>query len=382
MPQQPESLSGEFMMRFDFSSRLLSWAGLLLICPLVLLNACSRPAPVAEPVRAVKVVMVAAEGVDPSAAYAAEIRARIESRLGFRVAGKMVNRRVEVGQRVQAGQLLAEIDAQDYRLSQEAAKAQWQSAQTQLELATADFRRYKALRDQSFISDAELERRETTLKAAQALADQARAQWQVQGHQTEYTRLVADHAGVVTAIEAEVGQVVAAGAPVIRVAQDGPRDVVFALPEDQLSRVKTGQAVQAQAWGDGPVWQTRVREVAASADPMTRTYAVKLALPPSAQPALGSTATVQLARSAASVPVIRLPTSALRQEGQGASVWVLDSSAMTVSLQTVQLGPVVGSEVVIAAGLQAGQQVVVTGGHVLTPGQKVTVFKPVVDATR
>jgi RND family efflux transporter MFP subunit len=140
--------------------------------------------------------------------------------------------------------------------------------------------------------------------------------------------------------------------------------------------------LQAKAWGDGPDWQATVREVAASADPMTRTYTVKLALPSSVQPALGSTATVQLARSASAVQAIRLPTSALRQDGQGSSVWVLDSNAMTVSLQPVQLGPVVGSDVVIAAGLQAGQQVVVTGVHVLTPGQKVTVFKPVVEATR
>ena len=369
-------------MRTAAFSRPLCRAGLLLVVGVAVLSACSRPAPVAEPVRAVKVVSVGVDTLDPSAAFAAEVRARIESRLGFRVAGKIVSRRVEVGQRVQAGQLLAEIDAQDYRLSQEAARAQWQSAQTQLELAAADYRRYKALRDQSFISDAELERRDTTLKAAQALADQARAQLNVQGHQTEYTRLLADHPGVVTAIEAEVGQVVAAGTPVVRVAQDGPRDVVFAVPEDQVSRVKTGQALQAQAWGDGPVWQGQVREVAASADPMTRTFTVKLALPASAQPALGSTATVQLARSAAAAPAIRLPTSALRQEGQGSAVWVLDANALTVSLKPVQLGPVVGSDVVIASGLQAGEQVVVTGVHVLTPGQKVTVFKPVMDATR
>ena len=369
-------------MRIEFFSRSRWLSGLALGGSLVLLGACSRPAPVAEPVRAVKVVTVGVDTLDPKASYAAEIRARIESRLGFRVAGKIVSRRVEVGQRVQAGQLLAEIDAQDYRLSQEAAKAQLQSAQTQLDLAAADFRRYKALRDQSFISDAELERRDATVKAAQAQVDQARAQLNVQGHQADYTRLVVDHAGVVTAIEAEVGQVVAAGTPVIRVAQDGPRDVVFALPEDQVSSVKPGQVLQAQAWGDREVWKASVREVAASADPMTRTYIVKLALPATAQPALGSTATVQLAQSATKVPAIRLPTSALRQEGQGSAVWLLDPSAMTVSLQPVQLGPVVGSDVVIASGLQAGQQVVVTGVHVLTSGQKVTVFKPVVDATR
>ena len=370
------------MMRYDIFSRSHWVSGFVLVSCVALLSACSRPAPVAEPIRAVKVVTVGVDTLDPNTSYAAEIRARIESRLGFRVAGKIVSRRVDVGQRVQMGQLLAEIDAQDYRLSQEAAKAQLQAAQTQLDLAAADYRRYKALRDQSFISDAELERRDTTLKAAQAQVDQARAQLNVQGHQADYTRLMADQAGVVTAIEAEVGQVVAAGTPVIRVAQDGPRDVVFALPEDQVSRVKTGHILQAQAWGDGPLWKGSVREVAASADPMTRTYTVKLALPSDAQPALGSTATVLLAQSAAAVKAIRLPTSALRQEGQGSAVWVLDAQAMTVSLKPVQLGPVVGSDVVVAAGLQAGEQVVVTGVHVLTPGQKVTVFKPVIDATR
>ena len=369
------------MMRFD-SSRPLRLGGLVLCCCVALLSACSKPAPVAEPIRSVKVVTVGESTLDTQASFAAEVRARIESRLGFRVSGKVVSRRVEVGQRVQAGQLLAEIDAQDYRLSQDAAQAQWQAAQTQLELASADFRRYKALRDQSFISDAELQRRETTLKAAQAQADQARAQLDVQGHQTAYTRLLADQPGVVTAIEAEVGQVVAAGTPVIRLAQDGPRDVVFALPEDQLARVKTGQILQAKAWGESAVWNAGVREIAASADPMTRTYTVKLALPTSVQPALGSTATVLLAQSATATQAIRLPTSALRQEGAGSAVWVLDTNAMTVGLQPVQLGPVVGSEVVIASGLQAGQQVVVTGVHVLTPGQKVSVFKPVVDATR
>ncbi|MFZ9468081.1 MAG: biotin/lipoyl-binding protein, partial [Limnohabitans sp.] len=126
------------MMLLQSFSRPVRWAGLLLTGSVVLLTACSRPAPVAEPVRAVKVVTVGTDTLDSSASYAADIRARIESRLGFRVAGKIVSRQVEVGQRVKAGQLLAEIDAQDYRLSQEAAKAQWQSAQTQLELATAD----------------------------------------------------------------------------------------------------------------------------------------------------------------------------------------------------------------------------------------------------
>ena len=366
----------------NVASRPSAMGGMVLCCAVALLTACSRPAPVAEPIRSVKVVTVGVDALNPQVSYSAEVRARIESRLGFRVAGKIVSRRVEVGQHVQAGQLLAEIDGKDYRHSQEGAQAQWRSAQTQWELADADYRRYKALREQSFISDAELERRESTLKAARALMDQARAQLLVQDNQTDYTRLVADQSGVVTAVEAEVGQVVSAGMPVIRLAQDGARDAVYAMPEDQVSRVKTGQTLRVQAWGDGPTWQGTVREIAASADPLTRTFTVKLALPVSAQPPLGSTATVQMAQAPTSLTGIRLPTTALRQEGQGSAVWVLDSQAMTVALQPVQLGPVVGSDVVIASGLQSGQQVVVTGVHVLTPGQKVTVFKPVVDATR
>lgn len=361
-------------------------SGVLMLCvSAAWLVACSRPAPVAEPIRAVKVVTVGADTVHASSNFAAEVRARVESRLGFRVAGKITSRRVEVGQRVQAGQLLAEIDAQDYRLTQESARAQWQSAQTQLALAVADFKRYKALRDQSFISDAELERREATLKSAQAQVDQARAQLDVQAHQADYTKLVADHPGVVTAVEAEVGQVVAAGAPVVRVAQEGPRDVVFAMPEDQAARLRLGQVLQAKAWGEGAEWSATVREIGASADPLTRTFTVKLALPATAQPFLGSTATVMLpsaGTSGATPSAIRLPTSALRQEGQGSAVWVLSSDTMTVSLQPVQVGAVVDSDVLISSGLKPGQQVVVTGVHVLTPGQKVTLFKPVVDASR
>ena len=355
--------------------------GLLLSC--VWLVACSRPEPVAEPLRSVKVVTVGAQAGQQHIEFAAEVRPRIESRLGFRIPGKITARHVEVGQRVQSGQLLAEIDARDYRLSTEAAKAQWQAAQTQLELAQADHRRYKALREQNFISDAELERRDTALKAAQAQVDQARAQLGTQGNQVEDTRLRADRAGVVTAVEAEPGQVVAAGLPVVRVALDGPRDAVFALPEGQLPWIKPGQALTVRSWADNVQWTAKVREVAASADPVTRTFTVKVALPDQAAPALGSTATVMLERSRTpGEQGLRVPTTAVREEGKTSAVWVLETATMTVKSQSVQLGALLDNEVVVTEGLQPGQQVVVAGVHVLSPGQKVSVYKPVVDATR
>jgi len=350
-------------------------AGTAAIAAVFLLAACSRPEPPAEPIRAVKVLTVGAGTVQASQEYSGEVKPRMESRLGFRVAGKITRRQAEVGQQVKAGQVLAQLDPQDYRLAAQAASAQVAAARTNRDLAAADFKRYMALRDQNFISGAELERRETTLKAAQAQLDQAQAQLASQGNQARYTELVADVSGVITAVEAEPGQVVAAGTPVVRIAQDGPRDVVFAVPEDKVVALRPGSEVAVKAWASGDTLAGQIREVAASADPATRTYAVKVALAPGAQPPLGATVTVQpRALSRAGTPAIKLPTSALRQEGQGTAVWVLDPATMTVRSQPVQLATADGNEAVIAAGLQPGMLVVAAGVHVLSPGQKVTIW--------
>ncbi len=185
--------------------------GALLAVSLALLAACGKPPPPPEPVRAVKLITVGEDRYESGHEYAAEVRARVESRLGFRVAGKIVRRAVEPGQRVQAGQLLAQLDARDYQLAADAARAQVAAASTQRDLAAADLKRFESLRAQGFISGAEIERRSAQLKAAQATLEQARAQLASQGNQAGYTQLLADAAGVVTGVDAEVGQVVAAG---------------------------------------------------------------------------------------------------------------------------------------------------------------------------
>jgi RND family efflux transporter MFP subunit len=307
--------------------------------------------------------------------FSADVRARVESRLGFRVGGKLVQRTVEVGQRVAAGQLLALIDAQDYQLAAQAAQAQVSAAQSQRDLAAADFKRFEALTSQNFISGAELERREATLKSADAALNQAKAQAQAQGNQAGYARLTASHAGVITAIEAEAGQVVSAGQPIVRLAHDGPRDAVFAVSEQLALGLKIGQSMTATMLSTGQPLKGNIRELAASADPVTRTYAVKLALEASANLPLGATVNVHAATlSGSQAEVIKLPTSALRQEGAGSAVWVLDEASMTVNLKPVQVATVDGNQVVISGGLQTGQKVVSAGVHVLTPGQKVTVY--------
>ena len=341
----------------------------------LLLAACSRPAPPEEPVRAVKVITVGTSAYSPSHEYAGEVRAQVESRLGFRVGGKLVKRQAEVGQQVRAGQVLAQLDPQDYRLAAEAGRAQVAAAATNRNLAAADFKRYQALKDQNFISGAELERRDATLKAAQAQLEQAQSQSAVQGNQTGYAVLTADVSGIVTAVEAEPGQVVAAGATVVRIAADGVRDMVFSVPEDKVAGIKVGAPVRIRVWAQGTELLGAVREVAASSDPVTRTYPVKVSIEGKAPP-LGATVYAILASGAAAgTPVIKLPTSALRQEAQATTVWVLDKASMTVRSQAIQVATADGNEVVVGAGLVPGMQVVSAGVHVLSPGQKVSIYE-------
>ena len=339
------------------------------------LAACSKPAPQAEPVRAVKVMKVGLSGMDAGQEYSAEVRARVESRLGFRVAGKLIKRQAEVGQRVKAGQVLAQIDPQDYKLAQEAARAQVAAASTNRDLAAADYKRFQTLKDQNFISGAELERRETTLKAAQAQLDQAQVQLKSQGNQAGYATLVADVSGIVTAVEAEPGQVVSAGSPVVRIAQDGARDVVFNVPEDRVRQWAVGTVVAIKRWADGSETTGRIREIGASADPVTRTFPIKVSVDAAQAPALGSTVYVQPPSSVAGVQAIKLPTSALFLEGQTSRVWVLDTASMTVKSTPVQIATADGNQAVIAGGLTPGALVVSAGVHVLSPNQKVTIFQ-------
>jgi len=343
----------------------------------VLLAACSKPAPPEEPVRAVKVVTVGTNAFSSSHEYAGEVKAQVESRLGFRVGGKIIKRQAELGQRVKAGQVLAQLDPQDYKLAADAARAQVAAATTNRDLAAADFKRYKELKEQNFISGAELERRETTLKAAQAQLEQAQSQFAVQGNQANYAALVADVSGVVTAIEAEPGQVVTAGSPVVRIAADGVRDVVFSVPEDKVAGIKAGSAVAIRVWAQNTQLAGKVREVAASSDPVTRTYTVKVAIDAKEPPPLGATVyVVPESGGAVGVPVIKLPTTALRQEGKTTAVWVVDKASMTVKPQIIQVATADGNDVVVASGLQAGMLVVSAGVHVLSPGQKVTFYQP------
>lgn len=342
------------------------------------LAACSRGGPEPEPVRAVRTQTVTVGQAGGVKEFAADVRARTESRLSFRVGGKLVQRPAELGQRVKAGQLLAQLDPEDLRKSQEAAQAAVAAAETNAEQLKSEFQRFKVLRDQGFISAWDLDRRAAALASAQAQLDQAKAQAQVQRNQAAYSALTATSAGVVTAVEAEIGAVVAAGTPVLRLALDGPRDVVFAVPEDVMASMKPllgkQDALSVRIWGREGAWPATLRELGASADPATRTFQAKAEVG-GAELQLGQTATVMI-DTPRSEGVVLLPLSALLKQQDKTSVWVVDKSTMTVRPAPVVVAGAQGNDVLISSGLSAGQEVVTAGAHVLAPGQKVKFFQP------
>jgi membrane fusion protein, multidrug efflux system len=363
-----------FHARVPTASRTAALAALAAAASL--LTACSRPEPAPEPIRAVRTLTVASESAGGVHEFAAEVKARTESRLGFRVGGKLIARPSEVGQRVKAGQVLAQIDGTDLKLGGEAAQAAVRAARTQLDLAAADLKRYQELRAQGFISAVELDRRETTFKAQQAQHEQAVAQARVQGNQAGYAALTATASGVVTGTDAEVGTVLAAGAPVIRLAHDGPRDAVFAVPEDGVAAMRAlmGKegALKVRPWGQTVALAATVREVAAAADAATRTFLVKADIG-NAPLQLGQTVTalVDLPKREG---IARLPLSAVMNQQGKTAVWLLDRSTMTVKVQAIAVGGADGNSVIVAGGLSPGQTVVTAGVHVLTPGQKVKLY--------
>ena len=372
MPSNGTPLLGVLPLSPTFKTSLAVSATVFVM---LALSACSPKQAAPEPIRAVKLMTVGASDLNVQGEYAAEVRARVETRLGFRVGGKVLVRQVEAGQRVKAGQVLAEIDPQDYALAAQAAQAQVVGARSQRDLAAADFKRYEALLAQNFISAAELERRSAVLKAAQAVLDQALAQAQTLGNQASYAKLTAPTSGVITGVEAEPGQVVSAGQAVVRLAQEGPRDAVFAVPEHVVGRLTFGQKMSASVGNTNQVVQGQVREIGASADPVTRTFTVKLGLVKAESLPLGATLNVHAPQLAGSQSdVIKVPTNALRQEGTQTAVWIFDAQTSTVASQVVQVATADGNEVVITSGLKPGQQIVSTGVHVLSPGQKVSVY--------
>ena len=336
------------------------------------LAACGSDQAAQEPVRPVITQTVVPGGNATRDVYSGELRARHETDLGFRVGGKIVARLADPGARVKKGQALARLDPEDARLAAQAAAAQLASAESDMALARAELDRHADLLAKKFISQSAYDVKHNAFNAARARAEQARSQAGISANQQEYTTLVADADGVVISVAAEPGQVVAAGQPVLKLAHAGEREVVVNVPEGQLARFKVGQPVAVSLWAEPSApFPGRVREIAGGADPVTRTYAVRVNVPAAPAAAqLGMTANVAFA-DPAQADLVVLPMSALARKGDGAAVWVVDPATGKVAMRPVAIGRFREDGVTITQGLQAGDVVVTAGVHKLRQGQSV-----------
>jgi RND family efflux transporter MFP subunit len=342
---------------------------------LFLLAACSKDAPPPEDVRPVRAMTLAAGGVRASTEFSGDVRPRYESRLGFRVGGKISARKVDIGSSVSRGTVLMQLDPQDLRLGQAQAQASLRAAQTNADLARAELKRYQDLRAQNFVSQAVLDQKVAAARSSQSNVEAARAQLREQANQTGYASLVSDTDGVVTGIDAEVGQVVQAGTPVVRVARTDEKEVVIGVPEDQVDELRQAAEVKVRLWADpNRSIAGRIREVSPVADPATRTYTVKVSIPASEDVRLGMTAVVDIVHQSgdAAGAQLRAPLSSLVQNKGGSSVWVIENNA--VKLQPVQVSGVAGNDVLLAGGVRPGQTIVTAGVNLLKNGQKVKVL--------
>ncbi len=348
----------------------------VLLCPLLFLAACRQEVPAKPEVpRPVRSVLAESSQVGAVLTLPGEIRPRVETRYGFRVGGKISQRLVSIGDRVKPGAVLARLDPQDIAPAIAAQTAQVQAATTELTLAGAELARQKELRTRNYISEAQLERYQAAfdgagsrLKAAQAQLDSAR-------NAALFQELKVDVSGVVTAIEAEAGQVVAAGQPVIRVANSGEKEVLVNLPEAQVAMVKSVRMWQVtiSALADHRV-DAQLRELSPVADPASRTYPMRLSLTGDTHGVeLGMTAVVSALQQRNSAFI--LPVSVLWSQDGKPRVWIVDPKTSRVRGVTVKTGGLSDDSVHIVEGLQTGDRVVTAGASLLSEGQQVRLLE-------
>ena len=320
--------------------------------------------------RPVQVQRVSFESSAPTREFVGVVRARHETDLGFRVAGKIVSRVVNVGDRVRAGDIVAELDPQDLKLQVESAEAELAASNSSLHQAAADLDRYGALKSHGFASGADFDRKKAAKDEAEARLERARRALDLARHQFDYADLKADADGVITATLAEPGQVVAVGQPVVRLAHYGEKEAVIALPETWLGEAQSARAT-VQLWS-GPERQfaARLRELSPQADATTRTYAARFTIEsPDDSVALGMTAIVTLSPPS-DVLVAKLPLSAIINRGTGPAVYVIDQVDQ-LEFRPVEVASYTEDAALIASGVDDGDRVVTLGVQKLDAGQKV-----------
>jgi len=297
---------------------------------------------------------------------------RIETTLGFRVAGKVTSREVDVGAVVQAGQLLARIDPTDYRLAVDNARAALASAEADYARAKADLDRYQALRGSAAFMTQTLDTRQSVSSTSQAKVEQAKSQLATAENNLAYTELHADAAGVITAVIAEVGQVLPQGQGMVKLARSEELEILVGVPENRLKNVREASRITFELWSDtGRRYKARLRELSPSADPMTRTYPARFTVVDAPDfIGIGMTASLTLAKPDPE-KLAEVPLTAIFQKGKEPAVWVVDKQTGAVALRSVTISRWRDETALLTSGVEDGEIVATAGVHKLEPGQKV-----------
>ena len=346
---------------------------MVLLLPLVAsLGGCKGEAAVGEEViRPVKVAVIEPALRGRLLTYSGVVRPRIESAVGFRVAGKVMERLINVGDRVVVGQVIARLDDTDLKLSETSAKATLNAARTRSDVASINFERAKPLLPQGFISKAAFDIRRNELDAAASAVETAESQLRQATNAVGYATLKADVAGIVTSVTAEPGQVLGAGQPIITLANAGEIEIAISVPEQEAGLLSVGQSADVRLWaGSRDTVEGRIREIAGQADAAARTYAVRVAVnaPPQSM-RLGMTASVAIWIDGDTALVV--PLTAVTEIDGGPVVFVIDRASQVVRKTPVTLGAVADGGVGIKSGLQAGDTVVSAGVQFLLDGMRV-----------
>jgi membrane fusion protein, multidrug efflux system len=338
---------------------------------IALLTACEKPAEAPQAIRPALVMKVGNQTAGSQGmVLVGEVKSRYESNIGFRLAGKITKRYVDVGAKVKKGQMIATIDASDVNLNARAAAADVSAAEANLALAKAELERQRQLFERKFISKSALDIREAEYKTSEARLQQVKSQYSVSNNQSQYTHLLADRAGVVAQINAEPGQVVSAGQMIAQIVDYSNIEVLLAVPESRMSNIKVGNKVTIKLWADiAKTYQGEIREVSPAASSDTRAFAVRVSvMKPDDEIRLGMTAGVSFGDKVQEN--VSVPNAALTQINGVKTVWVISKEGVATP-RAVTVGQFTESGVEVLSGLEAGEVIAIAGVHTLVAGQHV-----------
>lgn len=351
----------------------------VLLVSIISLTACEQAPQSFAPPRPALVMTVGDTSVSSAMVLVGEVRPRYESSQGFRISGKIIERKVDVGAHVKKGQVIARLDAVDANLSAVAALADVRAAEASHALAIAELDRQRQLFAKKFISASALDIHEAQFKTSSARLSQVKAQANVSGNQSKYTNLTADRDGVITLIKAEPGQIVQAGEAVVQIANLKETEVLVAVPESRMSQVKVNASLSVKMWANPQKLYTgTVREISPVADSATRAFNVRVSIQDADEAIkLGMTAGVRFDNETQQqTPKLLIPSAALMQVNGKKIVWVIDADNKAQPREVVS-GEFSEEGILITSGLQAGEKIAIAGIHTLIKGQQV---KPVAKA--